>query len=73
MWLPEVTQQVITPIAISPWRWLGPTRFYAKDGAFMYAMSNGTDVYSVWIGAKTEGPLQFLKPHLDDRWEYTAV
>jgi hypothetical protein len=64
---------VITPVAIGPWRWLGPTRFYARGGAFMYSMACGTDVYSVWVGAKTERPLQFLKPHLDDAWEYTSV
>jgi hypothetical protein len=66
-------EQVITPIAIGPWRWSGPTQFYARTGAFMYAMSNGTDLYSVWIGAKTDMPLQFLKPYLDDAWEFTAV
>ncbi len=27
----------------------------------------------VWIGAKTEHPLRFLKPFIDDDWEYVAV
>jgi hypothetical protein len=64
---------VITPLAINPWRWLGPTQSYARGGAFMYSMPNGSNVSSVWIGAKTEQPLQFLKPHLGDAWEYAAV
>jgi hypothetical protein len=67
----------IPPIAINPWHWCGSTRFYARDGAFMFAMSNveidGEQVYSVWIGAKTEHPLQFLKPYIDKSWEYVSV
>lgn len=69
----KAIERVVPPVAISPWRWLGPNRLYAKNGVFMNAASNGKDVYSVWIGAKTEEPLQFLKPYLDDRWEYKAV
>ena len=66
-------ERVITPVAIGPWRWLGPTRFYARGGAVMYSMANGDDIYSVWIGAKTEGPLQFLKSLVaDDVWEHRA-
>jgi hypothetical protein len=68
--------KTIPPIAISPWRWIG-ARFFAGQGAFMVAASNGElkgrRGCSVWIGAKTEHPLQFLKPLLDDRWEYVAV
>jgi len=64
--------QVVTPVSIDPWKW-NQTRFYVGNGAFMYSMENGEDVYSVWIGAKTEKPLQFLKPYLDDAWEYVAV
>ena len=71
-WALSKIQQVLTPIAINPWRW-GETRFYARNGAFMFSMSDGSDVQSVWIGAKTEEPLQFLKPYLDDAWEYKAV
>ncbi len=67
----------IPPIVINPWRWLGSTRFYAKGGAFMYTMPNGEfngkQGYSVWIGAKTEQPLRFLKPYIDKGWEYVAV
>jgi hypothetical protein len=43
----------------------------------MYATPNDIiDVkryYSVKIGAKTEHPLQFLKPFLNDKWEHVAV
>ena len=67
----------IPPIAVSPWRWLGSTRFYVNAGAFMYTMPNGLingdQGYSVWIGAKTEHPLQFLEPYIDKGWEYVAV
>jgi hypothetical protein len=31
---------------------------------------NGRRGYSVQIGAKTEYPLQFLKPFLNDDWDY---
>ena len=66
-------EEIIRPIAIKPWRWPDSTQFYASDGAFMFACKNGPEWYSVWIGAKTEQPLQFLKPLLDDAWEYTAI
>ena len=67
----------VPPIAINPWRWPGSTRFYAKGGAFMFTAPNGEingeQGYSVWIGAKTEHPLRFLKPYIDKGWEYVAV
>jgi hypothetical protein len=80
-WLPEAVLdrivQHIPPIAVNPWGWCGSTRFYAKGGAFMNTMPNGKingeQGYSVWIGAKTEQPLGFLKPHIDKGWEYVAV
>lgn len=60
-----------------PWSWGGSVQFYAKGGAFMYTMPNGgfkgKPGYSVWIGAKTEHPLLFLKPYIDKDWEYVAV
>jgi hypothetical protein len=67
----------IPPVAIKPWRWGGSARFYAKGGAFMFTMQNGQiddeQSYSVWVGAKTEHPLQFIKPFIDNGWEYVAV
>jgi hypothetical protein len=74
----------IPSIALGPWRWLG-LRFFARQGAFMCAAINGEmsgkkereargkKSYSVWVGAKTEHPLQFLKPFLNDKWEYISV
>jgi len=68
--------RLIPPFAIRPWRWLG-TKFFVGRGAFMCAAVNGEadgrKLYSVWIGAKTEQPLQFLKTHVDDKWEYVAL
>jgi hypothetical protein len=67
----------IPPIAIGPWRWPETMSFYAKGGAFMFAGPNGEidgkRGYSVWIGAKIEHPLGFLKPLIDNGWEYVAV
>jgi hypothetical protein len=78
-WLVEEKFDAITknisPLAIRPWRWL-ETRFFVGQGAFMCAAENGTangkKGYSVLIGAKTEHPLQFLRPHLDNAWQYIA-
>jgi hypothetical protein len=58
--------RTIPPVAIAPWRW--GFRFYAGRGAFMCAAEG-----SVWIGAKTEHPLQFLKPYVNDDWDYVAI
>ena len=53
------------------------TRFYARGGAFMFTMSNGEidgrPGGSVWIGAKTEYPLRFVKPFIDKDWDYVAL
>src|SRR5262249_32455136 len=58
----------VPPIAIRPWRW-GGTRFFAGQGAFVCVADNPADDekrwYSVSVGAKTEQPLQFLKPLVD--------
>jgi len=74
--LARIVEQ-IPPLAINGWHWCEETRFFAKNGAFMYTMYNGEikdrKGYSVWVGAKTEQPLQFLKPMLDDEWEYQAI
>jgi hypothetical protein len=58
--------RTIPPVAIAPWRW--GFRFYAGRGAFMCAAEG-----SVWIGAKTEHPLQFLRPYVNDDWDYVAI
>jgi hypothetical protein len=68
--------QNIPPLAIGPWHWLD-TRFFARNGAFMCAAENGEKEgkkwYSVSIGAKTEHPLQFLKPLLDKSWGLVSI
>jgi hypothetical protein len=68
--------QTIPPLPIGPWHWLG-TRFFARNGAFMCVAENGEHEgkkwYSVFIGAKTEHPLQFLKPLLDESWELVWI
>jgi len=35
--------------------------------------AEGGQDYSVWIGAKTREPLQFLEPYLDERWETVRI
>jgi hypothetical protein len=79
-WLDETRLAAITshipPIAIPPWRWTG-LRFFARNGAFMCAALNGEDkgkkYYSVRIGAKSPKPLRFLRPLLDETWEYAQI
>lgn len=79
-WLPEHKLREIIhnipPLAVGPWRWTDTT-FFARGGAFMctarYPAADRTKAYSVWIGAKTREPLQFLKPLVDDRWERAAL
>jgi hypothetical protein len=66
----------IPQLAIGPWRWT-ETTFFARGGAFMitarYPPREGTKGYSVWIGAKTPEPLQFLKPLVNERWERVVL
>jgi hypothetical protein len=65
----------IPPVAIPPWRWMG-LRFFAGRGAFMCAAmekENGKTRYEVSIAAKTEHPLQFLKPLLGHSEYYGAL
>jgi hypothetical protein len=70
----EKFTQIIPPIPISPWNWPIPvsTQFYAKNGVFMYSMSN-RDGHSVWIGAKSEKPLEILKPLINKNWEFVSL
>ncbi len=68
----------IPALPLAPWRWPEATKFYAANGAFMLAMPNGEyggkQGHSVWIGAKTEHPLAFLKAIVNDKnWEYISL
>jgi hypothetical protein len=66
----------IPQLAIGPWRWTDTT-FFGRGGAFMctarYPIRDGTNGYSVWIGAKTSEPLQFLKPLVNEKWEHVSL
>jgi hypothetical protein len=78
-WLDEdkfaAIAETIPPIAIPPWRWTG-LRFFAGRGAFMCATmedENGKKRYEVSIGAKTEHPVQFIKPLLNQTEYYGSL
>jgi hypothetical protein len=34
---------------------------------------DGKQRYSVWIGAKTEHPVWFVKPYINKGWEYVSI
>ena len=79
-WLKEdKLQQIVGQrphLSTLSWRWPGATRFYAGGGAFMCICRCpicGEAGYSIWIGAKTEETLQFLKPHIGTDWDYVAI
>jgi hypothetical protein len=65
----------LRPLSLVPWRWPWyPSKFFGRDGAFMFVAPNddnfGNKGFSIWIGAKTEQPLTFLKPIVDKQtWE----
>lgn len=80
-WLAETEvdafKQQIPALALPPWTWLTETRLFAGGGRFMCTMENGEDeglaYYSVWLGAKTEEPLQCLKPLISGNWDYSSL
>jgi hypothetical protein len=78
-WLDHIVHReiarTIPSIAIGEWRWLAGGRFHARNGAFMITCQNydNSQGGSVFIGAKTEHPLQFLRPYLNDSWEHVAL
>jgi len=82
-WAEESTLNQISvelaPLPLIAWKWPNyPSRFFARNGAFMFASPNddheGNKAFSIWIGAKTEQPLAFLKPIVDkNTWEYVAL
>lgn len=79
-WLKEEDMAEITrhipSIPIGPWTWCA-MHFHAGQGAFMCASLNededGKKCHGVWIAAKTEHPLQFLKPLLKKDWDSVSI
>jgi len=58
----------------APWRWMDGTGFFAGEGVFIHATGrNDRKGGYVWIGPKTERPLQFLRPYVGDDWDYVAI
>jgi hypothetical protein len=74
----EMLDQIATsipPLPWKPWRWTAyPSSFHARGGAFMYVGRYPEDDpgYSLYIGARTEHPLQFLRGIVTDDWEHVA-
>jgi hypothetical protein len=81
-WVNQLTLERVTAplqlVPFGPWRWPAyPTRFWAANGAFVFACPNGPSAelpaFSIWVGAKSETPLGYLRAIVDDGWEYTAL
>jgi hypothetical protein len=72
----EEIAKVIPPLAIAPWRWCGRAQLYAGGGAFMVAFRDaviaGKHSNDVWIGAKQQEPLLFLRSFPEIDWSYSA-
>jgi hypothetical protein len=72
----EEIAKIIPPLAVPPWRWNGRTQFHAGGGAFMVAMVDvpvaGKRCNDIWIGAKEQEPLLFLRSFSDIDWSYAA-
>lgn len=72
----EEIARVIPPLAIPPWRWCGRTQFHAGGGAFMIAfidaVMDGRPRCDIWIGAKEQEPLLFLRSLSGIDWNHAA-
>ena len=74
----DLLDRVTAPLKLVPlgaWRWPSyPHRFWAGGGTFVSACPNGIVDgelgYSIWVGAKAEEPLQYLKVIVDKSWEH---
>jgi len=65
-------EQVVWPVAVPPWLWFS-CRVFCANGIVMSALSVDDDTYTVWLGAHTADPLQFLKPFINGDWDYVAI
>ena len=67
--------EVIQPIPIHSWGWC-QMQFWSGNGVFGIVSENseydGKRTYSIYLGAKTEHPLQFLKSIEHDQWEHKS-
>jgi hypothetical protein len=72
----EEIAKIIPPLAIPPWRWNGHTQIHAGGGAFMVAIRDvligGQRCNDIWIGAKQQEPLLFLRSFPDIDWSFAA-
>jgi hypothetical protein len=64
----------VPAVRLIPWRWSAfPGRFFARNGAAMFACPNddsrGNRAFTIRIGAKSAESLSFLKQVVDDGWE----
>jgi hypothetical protein len=72
----EEIVKVIPRLAVPPWRWCGRTQIHAGGGAFMVAIPDvligGQRSNDIWIGAKEQEPLLFLRSFPDIDWHFAA-
>jgi hypothetical protein len=60
-------------LAIPQWT-IHRMRFYGRNGAFMVSMqAEGEESVSFTIASKSAGPLQFLKPLINEDWLHVAL
>jgi hypothetical protein len=80
-WVDQVTLDRVTAplrlLPLGPWRWpADPGRFWACNGAFVFSCPNGPapefPAFSIWVGARSETSLAYLKSIADKGWEHIA-
>ena len=83
-WADEETLDRVTArlrhVPLGDWRWPAyPGRFHTGRGIFVFSCPNGQrqgqpDVFSIWVGARTELPLADLKDIVKQpTWEYMRL
>lgn len=61
----------LSALTLAPWHWPEyPTRFYASDEALAVVGPNGSEWFSVIIGALTPEALAHLDGVVDERWDW---
>jgi len=68
--LSSIAETVIA-VAIPAWLWFS-TRVYCGNGIAMSALSEGDGYYTIWLGAHSEIPLQFLHTFSSIDWDYRS-